>query len=135
MVSQLMEINVATRQRVEMIDVTSLVKKHLSETGIQAGMLVAHVLHTTAGLTVNENADPDVLHDLLLQLETLAPNRREFRHGEGNSDAHVKSSLVGCSLTLPVAHGVPVLGTWQGIYFCEFDGPRQRKLVLRVMGD
>lgn len=135
MVSQLLELDIATQQRIEMIDVTHLICEQIQVTGIQEGQFVAQVMHTTAGLTVNENADPDVLHDMTLQMKILAPNRKEFLHSEGNSDAHVQSTLVGCSLSLLVSKGKPVLGTWQGIYFCEFDGPRQRKVLLRVIGE
>jgi len=135
MVSRLVEIAVETRRRNEMINVTNHLKKVVAEAGIQEGILVAHVMHTTAGITINENADPDVVHDLLWQLDKISPDSRDFRHAEGNSDAHVKSSLLGNSVTVPVSQGRLVLGTWQGIYFCEFDGPRQRQLVVRVLGE
>ena len=98
-------------------------------------MVTIYVPHTTAGVTINENADPDVIHDILTALDDAVPWRASFyQHGEGNSAAHVKSSLVGCSLTLPLIDGRMPLGTWQGIYFCEFDGPRGRKCSVTVTG-
>ena len=89
--------------------------------------------HTTAGITINENADPDVVHDMLLGLNKAFPDRSEFRHGEGNSSAHIKASAVGSSITLIVADGKPILGTWQSLYFCEFDPPRNRKFYVKVL--
>jgi len=97
-------------------------------------VLTAQVLHTTAGLTINENADPDVVRDLLDQLDRLAPEQQSYRHREGNSDAHIKTALTGTTLSILVSKSRLVLGTWQGIYFCEYDGPRARTLVARVIG-
>ncbi len=134
MVGKLVEISVETRQRVELVDVTGQLQQVVKASGVTEGILMACVQHTTAGLTINENADPDVVRDLLAHLEKLVPERGSFHHSEGNSDAHIKSSLVGASLTLPVSQGRLVLGTWQGVYFCEFDGPRSRRLLARVMG-
>ncbi len=130
----LREIKIATQQRIAMVDVTADLKKAVAESGIKEGILLAGVLHTTAGMTVNENADPDVVRDLLMHLEKMVPEKGGYRHAEGNSDAHIKATLVGNSVTIPVSKGALVLGTWQGIYFCEFDGPRQRKIMVRVMG-
>jgi secondary thiamine-phosphate synthase enzyme len=123
---------VETRQRTEMINLTARLQALVAEAQVGEGLLVAHALHTTAGLTINENADPDVVHDLLAQLERLA-NRPDYRHTEGNSDAHLKATLVGASVTIPVSRGRLVLGTWQGVYFCEFDGPRHRELAVKIM--
>lgn len=128
--------SVSTRRRCEMIDVTSEVGRLAQESGIQDGQVTVYTPHTTAGITINENADPDVIHDILLTLEVLIPQDRSgYRHGEGNSDAHVKSSLVGCSERILLEDGRMVLGTWQGIYFCEFDGPRNRKCHVQIMGN
>jgi secondary thiamine-phosphate synthase enzyme len=128
-------LSVKTRGRDEMIDVTREVGEVVAESGVSEGVAMVFVPHTTAGVTINENADGDVVHDMLLTLDELAPrDRRGYRHGEGNSDAHVKSSMMGCSLSVMVADGRLCLGTWQGIYFCEFDGPRNRQLLVRVSG-
>ena len=132
--SPLVRLFVTSRRREELIDVTGLLHEAVSTAGVREGILVAGTAHTTAGLTVNENADPDVTTDLLAQLAVLARPERPFRHGEGNSDAHVKATLVGASVTLPVTEGRLVLGTWQGVYFCEFDGPRRRTVHARVLG-
>jgi len=129
----MIRLEVASRTRNEMIDVTHEVSRAVRESGIAEGLLHLFVPHTTAAVTINENADPDVVSDLLAGLARLVPNDPSYRHAEGNSDAHLKSSLIGCQLTVPVAGGAPLLGTWQGIYFCEFDGPRQRKLLLKIV--
>ena len=125
---------VQTRRHCEMIDVTSQVAAAVADAGAPSGLAIVFVPHTTAGVTINENADPDVQHDILLTLEELIPRvRRGYRHGEGNSDAHVKTSLVGSSETVLIEDGRLVLGTWQGIYFAEFDGPRTRKMHVTVV--
>ncbi|MGE5609735.1 MAG: secondary thiamine-phosphate synthase enzyme YjbQ [Bacillota bacterium] len=132
----MMTEKIATRQRSEMIDITRLVGRVVRQAGVQSGIAVVHVPHTTAGVTINENADPDVQHDLLRKLETMVPQREAFyRHGEGNSDSHVKTSLIGNSVTVLVENGELVLGTWQAVYLCEFDGPRERSVVVKVMGE
>lgn len=113
-------------------DITGKVAQAVSESGVQEGFAIVHSPHTTAGITINENADPDVLHDLALGLDKAFPDRPEFRHGEGNSAAHLKTSCVGCGQTVIVKGGRLLLGTWQGIYFCEFDGPRQRRFQVMV---
>jgi secondary thiamine-phosphate synthase enzyme len=123
---------VQTRSRNEMVDITREVRDAVRESGVQSGLCVVYCPHTTAAITINENADPDVVRDLLMGLEKIVPANWPFRHGEGNSDAHLKASLVGASQTIPVEGGALVLGTWQGIYFCEFDGPRRRKVQVRV---
>ena len=115
------------------IDITGQVRKIVASGNVQNGLCQIFVPHTTAGLTINENADPDVVTDMLASLKQMVPNL-PYRHGEGNSPAHVKSSLVGCSLTVPIAEGRLCLGTWQGIYFCEFDGPRTRKVWVQLVG-
>ncbi|MEN8127898.1 MAG: secondary thiamine-phosphate synthase enzyme YjbQ [Planctomycetota bacterium] len=128
-------LSVKTHQRNEMIDITSEISAAVSKSGIESGMAVIFCPHTTAGITINENADPDVTHDILLTLQELIPHHRKgYRHGEGNSDAHVKSSLVGASEAVLIQNGQLRLGTWQGVYFCEFDGPRNRYVSLQIMG-
>jgi secondary thiamine-phosphate synthase enzyme len=111
------------------------VRESIKKSGVQDGLCVIHCPHTTAGITINENADPDVVHDMLIGLDEAFPDRRVFRHGEGNSSAHLKSSSVGPSLTIIVDGGNPVLGIWQGIYFCEFDGPRNRRYFVKVIAE
>lgn len=115
-------------------NITHQVQEALADSGVQDGICVVFCPHTTAAITINENADPDVVHDLLIGLKQAFPDRNEFLHGEGNSHAHLKSSCVGASETILVEKGRLVLGTWQGIYFCEFDGPRTRKFYVKVMG-
>ncbi len=123
---------VSTRKRNEFVEITDQVRKSLHQSGISNGLGVVYCPHTTAAITINENADPDVVHDMLLFLDRTIPHVQPgFRHGEGNSDAHIKASLVGSSATVLVAEGKLVLGRWQGVYFCEFDGPRQRSVHVR----
>lgn len=127
--------SVRTNRRNEMINITSQVQRIVSDSGIDSGMVVVTCPHTTAGITINENADPDVPHDILLTLDALIPElRKSYRHNEGNSDAHVKSSLVGCSEILCFLSGKLRLGTWQGLFFCEFDGSRNRHVHVRILG-
>ena len=127
------EITIKTQRKAQMIDVTSQVSAVIGENGIKEGLAVVFVPHTTAGITINENADPDVVHDMLLSLDELVPEHNPgYRHGEGNSDGHVKASLIGSSVTVIVKNSRLALGTWQGIYFCEFDGPRNRKLWIKL---
>ena len=121
-------LSVRTRSRVEMVDITSEVAKAIRAEGIDDGLAVVFVPHTTAGVTINENADPDVTRDIVAELNRLIPRSGDYAHVEGNSDAHIKSSLFGPSLVLIVSGGRPVLGTWQAVYFCEGDGPRHRKV-------
>lgn len=118
-----------------MYNVTVQVRHAIQESGVKSGMAVVYCPHTTAGITINENADPDVKHDLLLGLREAFPDRREFRHAEGNSAAHLKSSCVAASQLVLIEDGHLLLGTWQGIYFCEFDGPRTRRFYVKVLAD
>ena len=128
-------LDVRTTSRDAMIDITSRVGDAVRESGIADGAVCVYVPHTTAGVTINENADPDVVHDMLVGLDRAIPWRQSFyQHGEGNSAAHVKSSLVGCSASVPVGGGRMSLGTWQAIFFCEFDGPRTRRVIVTVAG-
>lgn len=127
--------SVKSTQRTQFIDITEEVRAAVKESKIKSGILVVYCPHTTAALTIQENADPDVVHDLLLWLNRHVPKDEPgFRHGEGNSDAHLKSSLVGSSVTVIVENGDLVLGTWQGVYFCEFDGPRTRTVHVQTLG-
>jgi secondary thiamine-phosphate synthase enzyme len=129
------EINVRTNSQTEMIDITDLVQAVISEKKIKSGICVVFTPHTTAAITINENADPDVPHDIINALEKTLPLSVQYRHAEGNSPAHVKSSLVGVSELLLVENGHLVLGKWQAIFFCEFDGPRQRKIIVKFLPD
>jgi secondary thiamine-phosphate synthase enzyme len=128
-----MRFEVRTGRREEFVDVTARVVETIAEAGIGEGIAVVSSPHTTAGITVNENADPDVVRDLLHGLGKLVPLSGEWRHVEGNSDAHLKTALVGTSITLPISGGRPVLGTWQAVYFAEFDGPRTRHVDVTVV--
>jgi secondary thiamine-phosphate synthase enzyme len=121
-------------QQGDFYNITSQVREAVAKSGISDGIAVVYCPHTTAGITINENADPDVVHDLLLGLHKAFPDRPEFRHGEGNSAAHLKASAMGSSVTVIVNGGKLVLGAWQGIYFTEFDPPRQRKFIVKVVG-
>ena len=128
--------SVRTSSRDEMIDITRSVQQAIGEAGVNSGAVTVYVPHTTAGVTINENADPDVIHDVLLALDQAVPWRQGFyQHGEGNSAAHVKSSIVGCQTTVPIVDGQMTLGTWQSIFFCEFDGPRTRRVIVTVAGE
>ncbi len=126
------KINVQSNKREELVEITSEVAKYLPENG--DGICVLFTQHTTCGLTINENADPDVKHDMLLFLQNLIPQYYEgFKHFEHNSDSHIKSSLVGSSVTIPFENGKLLLGRWQGIYLCEFDGARERKVLIKII--
>jgi secondary thiamine-phosphate synthase enzyme len=126
-------IQVRSREREQLVEFTKEVERRLLEAGAREGVCVLFVQHTTAGLTINENADPDVARDMLLALRTLLPQHgMGFRHGEENSDAHIKASLVGSSVTIPYADGKLLLGRWQGIFLCEFDGGRERQVIMML---
>ena len=127
-------ISVRTRKRNELLDITGDVRQAVTESGVQNGLCQIFVPHTTAAVTINEKADPDVARDIEATLERLVPPNDGYRHAEGNSDAHVKSTLVGVSEFVIVREGDPVLGTWQAVFFCEFDGPRSRSCHIRVTG-
>lgn len=129
------QFDVKTRSRNEMVEITDQVRSVVRASGVREGLCVVYCPHTTAAITINENADPDVVHDLLLWYSRTVPHQQSgFRHAEGNSDSHIKSTLVGPSVTVIVNGGEPVLGRWQGIYFCEFDGPRTRTVQVQVIG-
>jgi len=129
------EIPVRTRSRNELVDITLSVRKVLEQSGVLEGICQIYVPHTTAAVTVNEKADPNVARDIGDTLSRLIPEGEGYRHAEGNSDAHVKSSLVGVSAFVPVSGGDLLLGTWQAIFFCEFDGPRTRRCQVRFLGE
>jgi secondary thiamine-phosphate synthase enzyme len=121
---------VRTRSRTSFTDITHAVEKAVAELGVTDGAVLVYVPHTTAAVTINESADPDVARDIEASLSELAPAGSQYRHTEGNADAHIKSSIIGCSETVLVAGGNLVLGTWQGVFFCEFDGPRSRRVIV-----
>src|SRR4026208_2160487 len=126
-------LKVRSHQREELVEFTDEVQRQLTDSGAKEGVVVLYVHHTTAGLTVNEKPDPDVPRDMLHALRTLIPQHgMDFRHGEENSDAHIKASLVGPSLTVPFEKGKLLLGRWQGIFLCEFDGGRERKVIMTI---
>lgn len=128
------EIRVRSSERCQMIPITADLEAVVAESGVSEGVLVAQSLHTTGALTINENADPDVVHDLLAKLQRLAPRDEPFyRHAEGNSDSHLKTSAFGPSLSVLVSKGRLVLGRWQGVFFCEFDGPRERRVAVQIL--
>jgi secondary thiamine-phosphate synthase enzyme len=126
----MMEISIKPNRKNELIDITSKVEEVINKIGIKKGLCNIYCPHTTAGLMINENADPSVQRDILMKLNKIVTEESEYTHSEGNSSAHVKSSLVGVSLNVPVENGKLILGTWQGIYFAEFDGPRNRKVII-----
>ena len=123
-------IEVKTQVKEDLIDITSQVRKEIVSSKIQNGLCLVYVPHTTAGVTINENADPDVRADILMAMKKLLPESLPYQHGEGNSPAHIKASLIGSSVTILIEDGRPFFGTWQGIFFCEFDGPRNRKVYI-----
>jgi secondary thiamine-phosphate synthase enzyme len=129
-------LDISTSQRSELVDITQRVRSVVRGANLESGVVYVYCPHTTAGVTIQENTDPDVRHDLLLSLDNAVPGtptRGEYRHGEGNSPAHVKAALVGASQVVPVDKGKLVLGTWQAIYLCEFDGPRNRRILLQLL--
>ena len=130
------DFRISTKSRNQMIDITNQVDLLVDKSSVTDGDVIVYCPHTTAAITINENADPSVPHDLLLTLEQLLPQHRSgYRHSEGNSDSHCKSSLIGCSEQVLIKGGSLQLGTWQGIFFCEFDGPRSRKVIIQIRGE
>lgn len=128
-----MEYPVRTTKAQQFVDITGLVRKTVNESGVEDGIAVVFVPHTTAGVTINENADPDVVKDILAALNKTYPEQNGYLHVEGNSHAHIKASLMGCSCSIIIEKGNLKLGTWQGVYFCEFDGPRSRKVYIKII--
>ena len=131
----MIKLNIATLQREEVVDITPLVQKIISKENLRSGILIVYSPHTTAGITINENADPSVKKDINAFLKKCVPQNFGFAHMEGNADSHIKGSLVGFSQSLIVENGKLQLGTWQGIYFMEFDGPRSREVWLKLISD
>lgn len=126
-------ISVKTSSRIEMRDITSEVRKEISNSGVKDGIAIVYVPHTTAGITINEGADPAVCRDIIDKLNQLVPANARYHHMEGNADSHIKATLVGSSVQLIVENGSIVLGTWQKIFFCEFDGPRSRRVHIKIL--
>ncbi len=129
----LFKYTIKTHKREELIDITSLVTSSVEKSGIKEGIVIVYIPHTTAGILINENADPSVCEDILNFLNIKVPKNFGFKHLEGNSDAHIKSCLIGSSKTLIISNGKLILGTWQGIFFAEFDGPRKRTIFVKVV--
>lgn len=126
------EIRVSTKSRTELVDITNELQKVVAESGVPDGVCHVYVPHTTAGVTINENADPSVREDILMELNKIIPLQDNYKHLEGNAAAHIKATIVGSSETILVERGRLMLGTWQGVFFCEFDGPRTRRVLTRV---
>ena len=126
-------LSVKTSERVDFIDITDELASQVQASGVVSGTVVIFVPHTTCGLTINESADPDVAVDMKKQFSKMVPKENKFRHYEGNSDSHIKTSMVGSSETIFIEEGLPILGTWQGLFLCEFDGPRTRKVYLKII--
>jgi secondary thiamine-phosphate synthase enzyme len=126
-------LSVRTNSRIEMVDITRKIQEQVKNSGVTEGVCHVFVAHTTAGLTINENADPSVQSDIIMVLNKIISDRESYRHSEGNSPAHIKASLMGPNLKILVADGRLLLGTWQGVYLCEFDGPRTRKVHIKIM--
>ncbi|UCF05858.1 MAG: YjbQ family protein [bacterium] len=129
------EFSVTTRRRNQLIDITGEIRKSISESGIVEGICHIFVPHTTAAVTINEKADPNVATDIETTMERIVPHGWNYRHSEGNSDSHIKSTFVGVTEHVIVRGGAPVLGTWQAVFFCEFDGPRTRRCVVQITGE
>ncbi len=127
-------LTIATRARVDLVDITREVRQAVTESGVRAGIATVYVPHTTCGIMINENCDPDVVRDIKAGLERMVPREAGYRHREGNADSHIKTALVGSSETILIEASALVLGTWQGIFLCDFDGPRTRRVYVRVMG-
>lgn len=126
-------LTVPTLQRVDIVDITSDVQSAVADSSVQKGIIVVYVPHTTCGVMINEHADPDVVRDIKMQFEKLVPYQAGYRHLEGNSDSHIKTAMVGSSETIIIENGRLVLGTWQGVFLCDFDGPRTRKVHLKIL--
>lgn len=131
--SEVYTIGVKTGQHCAMVDITREIRNLIKNSGVKSGLCVIFVPHTTAGITINENADPDVIRDFMMEMNKLVPLSDDYHHSEGNSAAHIKASMMGFSQTLIIEDGAPVLGTWQGVYFMEFDGPRIRKIHVKII--
>jgi secondary thiamine-phosphate synthase enzyme len=133
--SMIHKISLNTRSRVEFIDITGKVRDIIADSGVISGICYIYVPHTTAAVMINEHADPDVVEDIAAHLDLMVPQRGNYRHSEGNSAAHIKASIIGESNTVFIEYGEPALGTWQGIFFCEFDGPRNRSVTVKITAE
>jgi len=133
--NNLFQFTISTKKHQEFIDITNLINEALEKSSVDSGILVVYCPHTTSGITINENADPDVVRDILSSLNKTFPVKGDYSHYEGNSHAHLKSSYMGTNKTLIINEGRPILGTWQSVYFCEFDGPRNRKVFIKIIED
>lgn len=133
--SNLFTYSINTTKSDEFINITNLLKKSIKESSIKDGIAIVFCPHTTAGITINENADPDVVRDILVNLNKTFPKNGDYIHIEGNSHAHIKASLMGASSTIIIQNSSPLLGIWQGLYFCEFDGPKTRKVHIKIIGE
>lgn len=133
--SKIQYIDIKTEKRNQFVDITDRVQRLVDNSKVKDGIAELFVLHTTAAITINENADPSVKSDIISHLEKLVPENGKYEHSEGNSDAHIKSSLLGTHQSVFIANGKLVLGIWQGIYFCEFDGPRSRRVAVKIVAD
>jgi secondary thiamine-phosphate synthase enzyme len=129
------KVDIKTHSKVEFLDITGKVREIVEDSKVNSGVCYIYVPHTTAGVTINEHADPDVVQDIAMQLDVMVPQHRNYRHAEGNSPAHIKASLMGSSAVVMVEYGGLMLGTWQGIFFCEFDGPRNRNFWVKIIAD
>jgi secondary thiamine-phosphate synthase enzyme len=129
------DFSVNTREKVQFVNITSSVSGIVAKNKIKDGLCIVYVPHTTAGVTINESADPAVVHDIITMCNKLIPFHANYTHFEGNSAAHIKASLVGSSVNIPINNGQLVLGTWQGIFFCEFDGPRNRRVIVKLIAN
>jgi secondary thiamine-phosphate synthase enzyme len=128
------KLDVSTKKHTEMQDITRLIQKAVADSGVKDGICTVFIPHTTAAVTINENADPDVVKDFTKEINKIVPWEDDYLHMEGNSAAHLKSSMIGFSEQIIIENGRLVLGTWQGLYFCEFDGPRHRKVYVKILG-
>lgn len=126
-------VEINTKSRTELIDITSKIEDVVKKSGVVSGVGYIFVPHTTAGITINENADPSVVADILMEMNKVIPFKDNYRHYEGNSDAHIKSTLVGTCITVFIENNSLLLGRWQAIFFCEFDGPRRRKVLVKII--
>ena len=131
----LIRLNVDTSEHTQMVDITDMIRKAVADSGVMDGICTVFVPHTTAAVTINENADPDVVRDLTTEINKIVPWEDGYRHMEGNSAAHLKASMIGFSEQIIIDGGRLVLGTWQGVWFCEYDGPRRRSVYVKLMGD
>ncbi len=135
MANELKRLSIKTNHKDQLIDITSQIEEIVSKGEVESGVVIIYVPHTTAAITVNENADPDVVKDVIKAMNDAFPNKKDYQHFEGNSPAHIKSSLFGVEKSIIIDQGKLVLGTWQGIYLCEFDGPRIRNVLVKIMAD